>query len=423
MNERQLRYLRAIAAEGNIRGASRVLSRNPSSLTRMLKNSEEELGVVLFARTRDGLKVTPEGECFFSLAEAVEKQFEELRVWLTAESAKFEVEDPVCADTADGGMEGMDAACDRKSKSCSRNWTENEIRYLLAIREYGNISRAAQELYVAQPSLSQMVMELEAELGHSIFQRGKKGVRVTEFGQSLLERLEAIWQGFQNIYAEMEEFQQMKRGKITFGIPMNLGTYLIPLLLPAFSEAYPGIQVNIRENNTSELEKLLMDKKIDFCIMHDMGKQESLEYTEFSDDPFYLVVPTGMRERLGFSKDQILGTENLRKLEKIPFVMVASRQKLRQVVDRILACVGIRPQIRCSTRSMETAKRLVAAGMGVTFLPGSYITLYSGTEGLEWYPVDEALGGSWKLVVAKRRNESLPRSSREFLRMLQECLD
>ncbi len=403
MNERQLRYLRTIAVEGNIRGASRVLSRNPSSLTRMLKSSEEELGVVLFARTREGLKVTLEGESFFALAETVERQFEELRAWL---AAGFQTETPDGADT-----------------TCLHNWTENEIRYLLAICEYGNISRAAQELYVAQPSLSQMVMELEAELGRPVFERGKKGVRETEFGRMLLERLEAIRQGFQNIYMEMEEFQQMKRGKITFGIPMNLGTYLIPLLLPAFSERYPGIQVNIRENNTSELEKLLTDKKIDFCIMHDMGKQESLEYAEFSDDPFYLVVPSEMKEQLGFSHGQVLTAEDLRKLEKIPFVMVARRQKLRQVVDRILSCAGISPQIRCSTRSMETAKRLVAAGMGVTFLPGSYLTLYSGTDGVEWNPVDEALGGSWKLVVARRKNESLPRSSREFLRMLRECLD
>lgn len=402
MNEHQLRCLCVIAEEKNIRRAARILSRNPSSLTRLLKTCEEELGVPLFVRARDGLTVTPEGESFFSLAGPVLEQFEELQRWIA------------------GGEEA--AARGRREPENRHSWTENEIRYLLTIREYQNISRAAQELFVAQPSLSQMILEVEAELGQPVFLRGKDGARETEFGRELLLRLERIQQGLQEIYAEMEEFQQMRRGRITFGIPMNLGTYLIPLLLPSFAEAYPGIQVNIRENNTSELEKLLMDKKIDFCIMHDPGRQESLEYTEFSDDPFYLVVPGRWKGKLDFSPDSVLTAEDLEKLADIPFVMVANRQKLRLVADQILSHAGIKPRIRCTTRSMETAKRLVAAGMGVTFLPGSYMTLYSGTEGLEAYPVDPALGGSWKLVVARRKRETLPRSSREFLRMMQESL-
>lgn len=62
--------------------------------------------------------------------------------------------------------------------------------------------------------------------------------------------------------------------------------------------------------------------------------------------------------------------------------MVAGRQKLRQVADEILIHAGLEPEIRYTTKSMETAKRLTAAGMGITFLPHSYLTLFSGVEGL-----------------------------------------
>ena len=102
--------------------------------------------------------------------------------------------------------------------------------------------------------------------------------------------------------------------------------------------------------------------------------------------------------------------------------MVASRQKLRQVADEILRKAGIRPDICCTTKSMETAKRLAAGGMGATFLPKSYMTLYSGTEGLSCYPLDEELGASWKLVAAYPADEKISRASREFLRTLKECL-
>ena len=129
------------------------------------------------------------------------------------------------------------------------------------------------------------------------------------------------------------------------------------------------------------------------------------------------------QSQVSLSEEKSLNAEDIRQLKKIPFVMVASRQKLRQVADEILRKAGIRPDICCTTKSMETAKRLAAGGMGATFLPKSYMTLYSGTEGLSCYPLDKELGASWKLVAAYPADEKLSRASREFLRTLKECLE
>ena len=71
---------------------------------------------------------------------------------------------------------------------------------------------------------------------------------------------------------------------------------------------------------------------------------------------------------------------------------------------------------------METAKRLVGAGMGITFLPRSYLNLYSGVEGLECYPLAPDLDGSWKLTVAYPKEGKLSRGSREFLKLIRETL-
>lgn len=392
MNERQLHYLCTIAEEGTIQKAASVLSKNPSTLTRMLKKAEEEFDVVIFWRTAAGLVPTPEGERLLEYVKALVVWFDCLRQRTGPEKK-------------------------------SHDWTENEIRYLLTVREQQNISRAAEELFLAQPSLSQMILDLEEALGERIFVRTKSGVSETSFGTELLGYLEEIGRIFEALRREAEEFHQMKKGTITFGIPMNLGTYLLPLFLPVFCEKYPGIQVRIRENNTSELERLLLAKKIDFCIMHEHVRQDLITYERFSDDPFFLVVPVSLRGRLSFPSDRALTIDDLQKLRDLPFIMVASRQKLRLVVDGILERAGITPYIRCTTRSMETAKRLVAAGMGVTFLPYSYLTLYSGVEGLESYPLDTALGGSWKLVAAYLRNGTLSRGDQEFLRIMKVCLE
>lgn len=148
--------------------------------------------------------------------------------------------------------------------------------------------------------------------------------------------------------------------------------------------------------------------------MHEHDTSEQVQVKSFSEDPFYLIIPKEMKNRFPFKNGQELYAEDLKKMQNIPFVMVAKRQKLRQVTDQIMKTGNIEPEICCTTRNMETAKRLVAAGMGATILPQSYLTLYSGTENLEWYPLDKSLNASWKLVMAKMKGEKLSGCSRKF---------
>lgn len=397
MNEQQLRYICAIAEEESIQRASSFLGKNPSTVARVLKNCENELGAVLFRRAGRKMIATPEGETVIGIGSQILDRFRQMEEWVNS-----------CGPEEDPGNGHL--------------WTEPEIRYLLTIREYGNISRAAEELYVAQPSLSQMLKELEADMGKEVFVRGKDGVSGSVFGRELLNRLEDVRDLFAQIRIELEEFQQMKKGTITFGIPLNLGTYLLPRIIPVFRERFPGIRIRIRENNSYGLEQLMIGRKIDFCILHFHEEKEQVQYEMFFEDPFYLVIPKEKRSGLGLPDGKKLTKEDLAVLKEEPFVMVSARQKLRLVADQILKNAQIVPDICCTTKSMETVKRLVAAGTGITFLPGSYLDLYSGVEGLVCYPLDRSLEGVWKLAVACPKEGKMSKSSREFLKLLKETL-
>lgn len=376
MNERQLRYFCTIAREENIQKAAAILHKDSSTLTRTVKNMEEEIDAPLFKRTRDGLVLTSEGETTIRFAKKVLETTKEYH--------------------------------------SLHSWTEQEIRYLLEVNEQGRISAAAEKLFVAQPSLSQKLWQIEKDLGSPLFVRNRRGVRSTEYGRHILESLKRVEKLYREYKKDLEECMEMKKGTVTVGIPMNLGTCLLPAILPAFAAQYPKVKVNIREGNSAELEKLLLEQKVDFCIMHEHDTGDAVQLKSFSEDPFYLVIPKMMKNRIQFDESQCLEAEDLKKLQDNPFVMVAKRQKLRQVTDQILENAGIIPEICCTTRNMETAKRLVAAGMGVTILPQSYLTLYSGTENLEWYLLDKRLNASWKLVMANLKGEKLSGCSRKF---------
>ena len=211
MNQQQLISIRHIASTGSIREAAVLLGRNPSTLTRGLKSVENELGCQLFRRIRGGMVSTSEGETLLSWGEKILENLEKL--------------------------------------SGKRQWSENEIRYLLYIRENESISGAAETLFIAQPSLSQVLKEIENDLGFEIFKRDRNGAMETEQGSILLDQLEGVWKLWKAMKDELGEFQKLKKGTVTIGIPMNLGACILPVVVPVFRKYYPGVNVFIRENN------------------------------------------------------------------------------------------------------------------------------------------------------------------------------
>lgn len=383
MDERQLVYAAAIEKAGSLRQAARELDREYSTLARSLKRLEEELGSPLFRRGSLGLRTTSEGEAFFAWARQALGVFRKMG---------------------------------RKQEG---NLTEREMEYLLRIRREKGIARAAQSLYIAQPSLSQILMKLEEECGFALFTREKDGVRETNEGSRFLDQVEELAGIYRKMRRQLEEFQQLKRGLVSFGIPINLGTSLLPDILPRFSALYPGVEVRFFENNSVELDRMVLEGRTDFNIMHFQSPKETLEYEILGVDPFCLAAPSSWGERLGL-KEGAIGKRQLKELEPEPFIMVARGQKLRQTADEILSQAQVKPKVLCSTKSMETAKRLVAAGMGLTLLPMSYTTLLSDRKGILCVPISEELEASWKIVIAYPKGEELPCCCREFLRLLRQ---
>lgn len=301
--------------------------------------------------------------------------------------------------------------------------TQNELIYMLAVAEHGSVSKAAAELYISQPSLSQEIKKVEKEFGQPLFLRTPSGLSPTLFGEKYLQTAAQILGCYKDLLMHLDEFRSMKRGSITFGIPLNLGTCLLPHILPAFTSMYPGITVNFKENNSVELDKMLLAGKTEFSIMHYQGPHDMICYEKILSDPFYLVMPASFRWKYSYSESEPLSAGDLQKLQQEFFIMVPGRQKLRQVADSILEKAGVRPRVRYTTKSMETAKRLVAGGAGVTFLPYSYLNLFSGTEGLACYALDDSLDASWQLVLAYMEKNPLSRGAGEFIRLLRKSLE
>ena len=99
--------------------------------------------------------------------------------------------------------------------------TENELRYLLTIAEYGNITKAAQELFISQPSLSESLSKVEQEFGCPIFHRELNGLTPTDFGRKYLDTAGKILELYRQMNLDLDEYRQMRRGTLNFGRPVR----------------------------------------------------------------------------------------------------------------------------------------------------------------------------------------------------------
>ena len=291
--------------------------------------------------------------------------------------------------------------------------------YFLAIVKERSISKAADRLYLSQPYLSQYLAKLESNLGVTLLDRSHTPLRLTPAGELFYAYLERQDYLDRQLESDLRTLQSQKPQQLHIGVSTWRGSILLPDILPRFSALYPGVEVRFFENNSVELDRMVLEGRTDFNIMHVQPPKENLEYETLGVDPFCLAAPVSWKERLGLQEGAI-GKGELKRLEQEPFIMVARGQKLRQTADEILSRAQVRPKVLFSTKSMETAKRLVAAGMGLTLLPMSYTTLLSDRKGILCVPISEELEASWKIVIAYPKGEELPCCCREFLRLLRQ---
>lgn len=142
-----------------------------------------------------------------------------------------------------------------------------EFVYLITLAEEGNISKAAERLYMAQSSLSQFLQQFETELGVRLFVRTSKGIRPTNNGECFIEHARAMLLEYERAKKELWDNENLAAGKIIFGISSFRGLGVLHKILKNFYERYPNVKVEVVEENSMRLEELLLEGKLDLAVI------------------------------------------------------------------------------------------------------------------------------------------------------------
>ncbi|MDH6220740.1 DNA-binding transcriptional LysR family regulator [Streptomyces pseudovenezuelae] len=290
-----------------------------------------------------------------------------------------------------------------------------QLQYFVAVAETRHFTRAADLVHVAQPSLSQQIKALERELGADLFLRARGNIALTDAGEALLPLARRILADADTARHEVQELVQLRSGRVRLGATPSLCTGLLPDVLRAFHDRYPGIRLLIEESGSHDLVRELARGALDLAlvVLPLPTPSPALTTVELLREDLVVVsspeapAPGGPGRR----------TVRVSDLEGERLVMFRHGYDLRELTVAACRSAGFEPTFSVEGGEMDAVLGFVRAGLGVAVVP-RMVAARSG-RGLRVTPLARP-GLSRTIALAHRSDVAPPRAARELQRMLLE---
>lgn len=292
-----------------------------------------------------------------------------------------------------------------------------ELRNFMHVARAGSVSRAAEELRLAQPALSRQIKKLEHELGVSLFARHGRGVRLSSAGSLLLERAEAIARLVHETGEEIKEKRMPARGRFTLGVPPAAGLRLLPYFVDRFQKAWPQVTLHMREGVASSLLEWLVDKRLDLALLHNPPHLEALNISPILTERMMVVGPAKSAKERNHPK-----TFRIRDFGNLPLILPNMAHTNRRLVEHAALQHGVRLRIKIEADSVAFAKTLVENGLGYTILTYAAVQDELARGKLAAYPITRPTL-STRVTIVTLRDKQIPKLTEDASTMLHDvCL-
>lgn len=296
-----------------------------------------------------------------------------------------------------------------------------EARYIIAIAREKNISKAAETLFISQPSLSKYLKNLELQLGTRLFDRIGSSYYPTYLGERYIHYAEKIVEYGMEWDIEFDDIMHQNHGRLNIAIPIMLGNSLIGPTLLKFHKLYPHVTVNMMEEVNFVAEHTLTDHTVDLTFYNVHEFPTDLEYQVIGREEMVLVLSADnplaafAEEKNGFHYPWI----DLSLLSEEPFILLYPDQNTGGLALKLFKDYGMEPNILLHTRNSEMSISLAMEGLGAAFAPESYYQYLKKREPKE--SVCLSIGKERienTLIAAYQKNRYLPKYAKAYLDIL-----
>lgn len=290
----------------------------------------------------------------------------------------------------------------------------HKLRTFSVVAAEGNITRAARRLSTSQPAVSKQLSELEESLGTPLFHRLPRGVRLTEAGQILVRHAERIFQEEGAAESQLAALSGLTRGRLTVGASTTIGSYLIPQLFGAFHRAHPEVRLELQIANTTAVQAMVVDDRIDLGLIEGFVAAEQLVAEVLHYDEMVAIAGPGhaLTRRSTLSASE---------LSAYPFIVRERGSGTREVIEAALSALSVDLEPAMSLGSTEAIKRLVIEGAGFAIVSKLAVEHELSEGRLIALPVDD-LSIRRALHLVRLGGKRPTPASESFVRMLRATL-
>ena len=306
-------------------------------------------------------------------------------------------------------------------------------KYVYEVYKERSFTKAAQNLYISQPSLSARIKKIEEIIGEPLFDRSTTPLQLTEVGKVYIEAAEEITQIEQRVENYINDLAGLKTGNLAVGASTLFAAYVVPSLITQFNQKFPDVHIQLIEGNTAELEEMLGSHALDFVI--DNYHYDSILYNKelYCEENILLAVPKhfAVNEELGMYQLSYKNIKNknylnqkypavpLGRFADLPFIMLTQGNDTRTRGDRLCRNVGFKPNIVLEFNQQSTAYMASSTQLGATFISDILVSQLPTFENLVYYKLDGE-EAKRKVFFYYKTHKYKTRVMEEFIRMMHE---
>ena len=295
-----------------------------------------------------------------------------------------------------------------------------QYEYILAIADERYISRAAEKLCISQPTLSQFLSKLEAELGVDLFLHSRNGFTPTPEGEIYIDGARRILKINAEIRAKISPFADRKKNRLVVGLTAGRSAQLFSEFFPIFNKYSPEIEIQIIEAHTQNIDELAKSGYLDFALVTSDYDDDQLEFEPFVREEIVFVVNKRHPRAAVLSErkpDGGSGGLDLSLFKDDKFVLSKKGYRLRTLIDAHLKKIGFQPIVLLETTENALTSNMIHNELAVGFLPAAYAGLYPD---LVAFSLEPKL--TWDFGAAYRKGSRVTPPMRLFIDLVREFL-
>jgi DNA-binding transcriptional LysR family regulator len=287
-----------------------------------------------------------------------------------------------------------------------------QIEAFVQVAQHRSFSKAAESLFLTQPSVTARIQSLERDLGEALFERNGRGVRLTEMGASFLPYARRALKALQDGRDAIEGMRNLELGTLKLGSALTVSTYVLPRILKKYCSLYPGVEVSVHTGRSEQVLQMVLNDDVHCALERTVQHADIVTVPLYEDDLVLVASPQHRLARAGSATIDEVGRESL--------ILFDKGSSYTALIQNVFRQNGVVPRTLMELDTIEATKKMVEEGLGIAMLPkvSTQRELEIGT--LVPVGVSDAAMPRRQISLIYRKNRKHLRSVQAFFTLLAD---